>query len=277
MADNFKPIVWSAHIETALKRKMVFTNLCNRRHEKSSGAAKLGETVKILGVGRPTVGQITDPKAALSTPENVADNSTLIKIERLDYAYYLVDDVEKVQALDGYVEALNAETAEAMANSIDTYIAGKVVNAGQAITAVTNLSKTTIARTLLSAQELLMMKDVAFDECVAVITPKAWTRLREAVGAEMTDNTSVVERGRMGRWTGMEIYVSNNIYNDGTSDCCMVMSKGAIALFEQVNDVEKFRESSYLGDIIRATHLYGADVVRAQELCKVPITSYATT
>jgi len=275
MADNWKPIVWSVHIENALKRNMVFADLCNRRHEKPKGSLKIGDTVKILGVGRPTVTQITDPKATLGTPENITDNSTLIKIERLDTAMYLVDDVEKVQAQEGYMEALNVETAEAMAESIDTYIAGKVVGAGQALTAIDSLTKDNVARTLLTAQELLMEKDVPIEKCVAVITPKAWTRLREAVGAELTDNKELVEHGRMGRYTGMEIYVSNNIYNDGTYDDMMVMSKNAIALFEQINDVEKFRESNYLGDIIRAVHLYGADIVRAQEIVKIPVKAYA--
>ena len=275
MADNWKPIVWSVHIENALKRNMVFADLCNRRHEKPKGSLKIGDTVKILGVGRPTVTQITDPKATLGTPENITDNSTLIKIERLDTAMYLVDDVEKVQAQQGYMEALNVETAEAMAESIDTYIASKVVGAGQALTAIASLTKDNVARALLTAQEKLMEKDVPIEKCVAVITPKAWTRLREAVGAELTDNKELVEHGRMGRYTGMEIYVSNNIYNDGTNDNMMVMSKNAIALFEQINDVEKFRESNYLGDIIRAVHLYGADVVRAQEIVKVPVTAYA--
>lgn len=275
MADNWKPIVWSVHIENALKRNMVFADLCNRRHEKPKGSLKIGDTVKILGVGRPTVTQITDPKATLGTPENITDNSTLIKIERLDTAMYLVDDVEKVQAQEGYMEALNVETAEAMAESIDTYIAGKVVGAGQALTAIDSLTKDNVARALLTAQELLMEKDVPIEKCVAVITPKAWTRLREAVGAELTDNKELVEHGRMGRYTGMEIYVSNNIYNDGTYDDMMVMSKNAIALFEQINDVEKFRESNYLGDIIRAVHLYGADIVRAQEIVKIPVKAYA--
>ncbi len=275
MADNWKPIVWSVHIENALKRNMVFADLCNRRHEKPKGSLKIGDTVKILGVGRPTVTQITDPKATLGTPENITDNSTLIKIERLDTAMYLVDDVEKVQAQEGYMEALNIETAEAMAESIDTYIAGKVVGAGQALTAIDSLTKDNVARALLTAQELLMEKDVPIEKCVAVITPKAWTRLREAVGAELTDNKELVEHGRMGRYTGMEIYVSNNIYNDGTYDDMMVMSKNAIALFEQINDVEKFRESNYLGDIIRAVHLYGADIVRAQEIVKIPVKAYA--
>lgn len=275
MAENWKPIVWSVHIESALKRNMVFADLCNRRHEKPKGSLKIGDTVKILGVGRPSVTQITDPKAVLGTPENISDNSTLIKIERLDTAMYLVDDVEKVQAQDGYMEALNAETAEAMAESIDMYIASKVVGAGQALSTVASLTKDNVARTLLTAQEKLMEKDVPIEKTVAVITPKTWTRLREAVGAELTDNKELVEHGRMGRYTGMEIYVSNNIFNDGTNDLMLVMSKNAIALFEQINDVERFRESNYLGDIIRAVHLYGADVVRAQELVKIPVTAYA--
>jgi len=70
MADNWKPIVWSTQIEQALKQNMVFANLCNRRHEKSAGTKTLGDTVKILGVARPTVSQITDYKATTGTPES---------------------------------------------------------------------------------------------------------------------------------------------------------------------------------------------------------------
>ena len=275
MADNWKPIVWSTQIEQALKQNMVFANLCNRRHEKSAGSKTLGDTVKILGVARPTVSQITDYKASTGTPENPTDNSTLIKIDRLDKVMYLVDDVEKVQATSGYMEALNTETSEALAKSIDAYIAGKVVGAGQAITTVSSLTKSTVVRALLDAQEKLMAVDVPLDKCVAVITPKFWTRLREAVGSELTDNKELVEYGRMGRFTGIEIFVSNNIYNDSTNDNCMMMSRNAIALFEQIDEVEKFRESTYIGDIVRALHLYGAGVVRSQELVKIAVTAYA--
>lgn len=273
MGDNFKPIVWSAGIEESLKQQMVFARITNRNAQ--GRIANAGEYVKICGVARPTVTSVTDANAQLSSPELISDYSTMIKIDQQDLIMYLVGDVDKVQSADGYVQALARESAQAYAAKADGYIAALYPKAAKKVT-LASATKSTVLSKLYEAQEYLMEQDVPIDEVVAVVSPKLWGRIAEAAAEIITDNSAIAERGRMGKHRGMTIYVSNNLAKYSTTgDHCMVMSKNAIAYFEQIDEVEKFRESDYIGDIIRCLHTYGADVVRAKELVDLEVQAYA--
>lgn len=272
MSENWKPIVWSESIQKSLKSRMVFSELVN---DKAQGAVTgLGDTIKILGVNRPTVTKITNPNAQLSAPEQVTDNATLIRITQQDLIMYLVGDVDQVQSVNGYVEALGWESGQAYAAAADAYVAGLYAKAGKQITLASAASSNVLAK-LYEAQEHLMEKDVPFDEIAAVVSPKLWSRIAEAAAGILTDNGEVAANGKMARIRGMAVYVSNNLTASSSGHHCIVMSRGAIAYYDQIDKVEKFRESDYIGDIVRCLHTYGADVVRAQEMVDLSVTSYA--
>ena len=86
---NFKPIIWSKYIEHELKKQTVFKEDCDYRFE---GEAGKGKTVKILGVGKPTIG---DYKGAdIGAPETVPDGSVTLMIDKAKYFNFQVDDVD---------------------------------------------------------------------------------------------------------------------------------------------------------------------------------------
>ena len=64
--NNFKPTVWSKHIQRELEKATVLQEDCNTEFE---GEAKKGERVKILGVARPTIGTYTGQD--IGAPEDV--------------------------------------------------------------------------------------------------------------------------------------------------------------------------------------------------------------
>jgi len=70
---NFKQTFWSKHIQHELEKRAILAEFCNKQF---TGEAKFGNSVKILGVGRPTVGSYTG--ASIGTPETVADSSVII-------------------------------------------------------------------------------------------------------------------------------------------------------------------------------------------------------
>ena len=51
--QNFIPTVWNEGIERELERLCVFVEDCNRKYE--GAVKKKGESVTILGVGKPTI------------------------------------------------------------------------------------------------------------------------------------------------------------------------------------------------------------------------------
>ena len=51
--QNFIPDVWSTAINRELERSLVYAEGCNRQYEGE--VKKMGDTVRILGVGKPTI------------------------------------------------------------------------------------------------------------------------------------------------------------------------------------------------------------------------------
>ena len=118
---NFVPEVWADTYQTELERKLVFVEDTNRNYEGEISDA--GDTVRILGVGKPTITDFTGQKVVLGAPEEVADTSVSLLINQIRTFNFGVDDIDKRQAKNGLVETLMKESSAAMAGEVDKYIA----------------------------------------------------------------------------------------------------------------------------------------------------------
>ena len=121
--QNFIPTVWNEQIDRELERLCVFAEDCNRKYE---GKVKdKGESVKILGVGKPTIRSIAkaDRNNDIQAAETIEDTSIIMVIDQIRYFNYKVGDIDKAQAVGGVMDALQEETSEGLANEVDTYIA----------------------------------------------------------------------------------------------------------------------------------------------------------
>ena len=121
--QNFIPTVWNEAIDRELERLCVFAEDCNRKYEGK--VKEKGESVKILGVGKPTIKSIAfkDKNKNIDDAEEIEDTSIIMQINQIRYFNYKVGDIDKAQAVGGVMEALQAETSEGLANEVDTYIA----------------------------------------------------------------------------------------------------------------------------------------------------------
>lgn len=104
---NFVPKIWAKAIERELERKLVFAEDCNRQYE--GDVKQMGDTVKILGVGKPTIKKQKGGSIILPDAETVEDTSVEMQINNVAYFNFLVDDIDKRQAVGGLMDALNAE------------------------------------------------------------------------------------------------------------------------------------------------------------------------
>ena len=103
---NFVPKIWAKAIERELERKLVFAEDCNRQYE--GDVKQMGDTVKILGVGKPTITKQKGGSIILPDAETVEDTSVEMQINNVAYFNFLVDDIDKRQAVGGLMDALNA-------------------------------------------------------------------------------------------------------------------------------------------------------------------------
>ena len=61
--ENFIPTVWAEAINRELEKALVYAEGCNRQYDGEVKA--MGDTVRILGVGRPTITTTTDKAITL--------------------------------------------------------------------------------------------------------------------------------------------------------------------------------------------------------------------
>lgn len=266
--NNFIPKIWSKAINRELERAMVFAEDCNRQYE--GDVKQMGDTVKILGVGKPTIRKQVGGSIILDDAETVEDTSVEMVINRIAYFNYLVDDIDRRQAVGGLMDALSKESSEGVANAMDEDIAALA-----ALDDAPKLYKTTKAVTVENildefdlAVEKLMENDVKPEtKIVATVSPWVKTLLRKAYVQLDTDNSEMIKNGYVGRYNNLYIKVSNNTHKnaDNGSDI-MIRTQRAVAFANPLTHVEPYRPEKRFADAVKGFVLYGTKIVRPKEM-----------
>ena len=266
--NNFVPKIWSKAINRELERAMVFAEDCNRQYE--GDVKQMGDTVKILGVGKPTITKQVGGSIILDDAETVEDTSVEMVINRIAYFNYLVDDIDRRQAVGGLMDALSKESSEGVANAMDEDIAALA-----ALDDAPKLYKTTKAVTVENildefdlAVEKLMENDVKPEtKIVATVSPWVKTLLRKAYVQLDTDNSEMIKNGYVGRYNNLYIKVSNNTHKntDNGSDI-MIRTQRAVAFANPLTHVEPYRPEKRFADAVKGFVLYGTKIVRPKEM-----------
>ncbi|WP_298731997.1 hypothetical protein [uncultured Subdoligranulum sp.] len=266
--NNFVPKIWAEQINRELERAMVFAEDCNRQYE--GDVRQMGDTVKVLGVGKPTITKQVGGSIVLKDPEAVEDTSVDMVINRVAYFNYLVDDIDRRQAVGGLMDALSAESSEGTANAMDEDIAALAGSAD-----APKLYKTTTAITVdnilkqidLGVQKL-MENDVK-PETKIVITVPPWfkTILRQAYVQLDTNNSAMLKNGRVGQYDNVIVKMSNNCHrNSDNGHDIMLRTQRAVAFANPLTHVEPYRPEKRFADAVKGFVLYGTKIVRPKEM-----------
>lgn len=260
--DNFKQTFWSKHIERELERKTILAEFTNQKHQ---GEVKFGNQVKILGVGKPTIG--TYAGTTIGAPEKVEDSSVMMLIDQRPFFNIGVDDVDKMQSVPGYMEAVLDEGAKGLALNVDSYIAGLAVSAGT-LSASTQINSAATAKTAIDTGILALRENnVAIDDDVVMeLSPFVYQWLKDKYIELDTANSEMMKKGIVGFYDNVRVRVSNNLYNDGTDCYCMIRTKNAIAYAKQGEITEPYRPHDLFEDAVKSMIVFGAKVVRPKEL-----------
>ncbi len=269
---NFIPEIWSEAINRDLERLHVFADGTNREYEGE--VSQKGDSVRILGVGKPTVIEVEKESfAGLADPETVEDTAIIMPINRMAYFNYKVDDIDKRQAVGGVMEALSAETSEALADVQDRYIAS-LAAAKECVNvypSATQITANNVLDVLLEAHQRLYENDVKANTQVEVIvTPAVATLYKKALAIKDTDNSKLLKNGVIDRFDGMNIKVSNNVYQArvgaNTVQHIQVRTNRAIAFARPMVHTEAYRPEKAFSDAVKGFILYGAKIVRPKEM-----------
>lgn len=273
---NFQQTIWSKKIQLQLDTITSLKNHCDFEFERDSKNAK---EVKILGVNRPTIKTYV-PGTPLER-EAGTDSSQLLKLDQYKYFDFEVEDIDKAQSVPGLIEALTKEASLGLSEEGDKYVAG-LVNTN--IGTLSKAGKTDISSVTDGGISLIEtgFKTLYENNCKPTdtfyleINPEWYTILRPEIIALDTDNSDLIKKGFVGRYSNALISIENLLYK-GTYDSqadvtlCMLRTSKAIAFAGQIDKVEAYRPHDAFQDAVKGLYVFGAKIVRPEQLYVFPI------
>ena len=281
--EKFIPSVWAEGINRELERLCVFVEDCNTKYEGK--VKKQGESVTILGVGRPTIKTLARKNADndIEGPETIEDGSIVMYIHQIAYFNYMIGDIDKAQAVDGIMDALNAETSEGLANVVDKYIASKAVDGDvpklfaapiKVVAGEAGEGEMNVLDILDEAIQKLQENDVSDSTPIVVtISPRFYRLFKKAYRELDTDNSDILKNGKVGMYGNVTVKRSNNVHKteDGAVDNIMIRTKRAIAYAKPLTHTEAYRPERKFADAVKGYILYDAKVVRPKEIFNINV------
>ena len=264
---HFIQTIWSKNILDSLELKVKLWNNCLLTYE---GDCKQASTVKILGVGEPTV-KAYDKNVGID-PEAMSDAGQDLVIDQATAFAFLVDDIDKAQSVPGLAEEYQRKAVHKLAIARDSYIAGLIRSVTDNVTTAASDSPEDILEAI--DDGIVALRERNFDEeGVIEVTPKVYNRIKKILTELSTNNPEYIKTGKVGEYDGFEVMVSNNMAKDSTHAYCDVRGKKAIAGAGQINEVEAFRHHTKFADVVRGLDTFGAKVIdKARiQVIKVPV------
>jgi len=280
--QKFKPEVWSAKFMEDLDKKLVFKENCNHSYE--GDARKPGDGVRILGLGEVEIKAWHDGKLhKLNDPQEVSGNSIYMPINEIRYFHFFVDDLDKRQAQggSGLMGKYTSKAKDNIAEEIDTFIAGMHVNsdnvvgaysAGQQISVDGQASGTVaILDAIDDAYLKLLNNNVSRDTKITLTAPPWFIMMLKRAYVELdTDNSAMIANGRVGRYGGIELKESNNVFHktESGNDVYHIQLKTdeALAFVNPYTHMEGYRPDKAFEDAVKGYTLFDGKVIAPKQI-----------
>lgn len=279
--QHFIQTIWSKKIQDDLEEKCKLVQDCTREYE---GDCQYAQTVKILAVGDPTIGNYT---GADITIEEMSDSSQDLVIDVQKYFAFEVKDVDKAQSVPGLPEKYQQKSVNALALAREKHIGALVAGKAQttanevagndtykegAKNTVTATAKTKGAIKTALDDAIVTLREKNFDDSgVIELDPRSYKTFKDELIELKTANDEMIRRGVLAEYDGFQVKSTNNVYRDSAHVYCIVRSKNAIAFAGQINEVEAGRMEKRFSDYVRGLDTYGAKIIAQDELVCVKI------
>lgn len=276
---NFQPEIWAAEILVNLHNELVYagTGVINRNYE--GAIAEAGDTVHITSFNDPAVRSYT--KNADITWDLLTDSQQSLIVDQADYFAFTVDDIDKRQALGGFVEESGRNAGYGLANETDSYVSGLMVTALNGGAGDLGLVAMTAAENVYDNLLIPMRTQLNRSKAPAsgrwcVVPPEVYAYLLKDlrfIDASKSNDPGALRSGFVGRAAGFDIYESN-VVPDPTAGTYHVIAghPWATTYADQIAKTEAVRLEKQFGDGLRGLHLYGAKVIRPTLMTMASVT-----
>ena len=246
---NFIQQIWSKKIQDDLELKCKLVDNCLRDYE---GDCKYAQSVKILGVGEPTIGDYDGSQDI--TIEEMSDKGQILTIDQAKYFAFYVDDIDQAQSVPGLKEKYQEKAVHGLAVARDTYVA-TLIAAATNKTPIEAITEEGAKKAIDAA--IVALRERNFDEeGVIEMTPAFYNVFKNHLITLSTNNPELIRKGVVGMYDNFECIMSNNLKTP-----CDIRGKKAIAFAGQINEVEALRSEKRFKDIVRGLDTFGAKVI----------------
>jgi hypothetical protein len=278
--NNFVPEIWSANLLKALRAKAKYTQagVINRNYE--GDIAQAGDTVHITSFADPSIADYTKGSTTISYPA-LTDATRALIIDQAKYWSFSVDDIDKRQALSGFVAEVTAGAASGLSLEADSYVADLMVAAvdgtGNDLGAETVGSSAGDAYDLLvEFRTTLTRSEVPADGRFVIVPPEFYGVLLKDdrfVRADASGTTSGLRNGVVGRAAGFDV-IEGTTVPETSGNAYQVIAGHPIATTyaEQIVKTEAIRLERRFEDGLRGLHVYGGKVLRPEALSLATVT-----
>ncbi|WP_458862322.1 phage major capsid protein [Acidaminobacterium chupaoyuni] len=265
--NNFVPTVFSQQMLESMKNDNVAVRLSDARYRSD---AKYGEEIKINGVGKVAIRDYV--KGQPLVRDGWEDQSTMIRIDQQKYFNFGIDDIDKRQAQGDLMKALREEANMSLAEAADTFIYSLYGDAGVKLEEGA-LNSGNVLSTISSAMKALYKNKVPKNARFSLeVSPDFLEKMLLADVIYGKPNEDTLKNGfvgRVGKWLNVDVYMTNNLCREQNKDCILLRTKRAIAYVENMSEVEAYRPEDSFEDALKGLHVYGAKVVRPDELAVI--------
>jgi hypothetical protein len=273
---NFRPEVWSANILVALRNALVFgqAGVINRDYEGE--IAEFGDTVHITSFGDPEVRDYTEHTDI--TWDELSDATRALIVDQAKYFAFAVDDIERRQALSGFIQETSRGAAYNLASAADSYVSGLMaadVDGGNQLDAVADPSPDDAYGLLVDLRTALTKANVPQTGRWVVVAPEFYAVLLKDdrfIRADASGTTEGLRNGVVGRAAGFDVMESNTTPAVTGGNTAVAGHPIATTFAEQIIKTEAIRLENQFGDGIRGLHVYGAKVTRPTALATADVT-----
>ena len=276
--QKFKPEVWSQKFMEDLDKTLVFKEDCNHTYE--GDAKKPGDAVRIFGLGDVEIGAWHHGKLEqLSTAQEVTGHSILMPINEIrTFNFEVGDDLDKAQAMggSGLMGKFTTKAKDNVADVIDQFIGGLHVGECDLATSTpAALTAQNILDAIDNAYLKLLENNVSRNTKVTLTAPPWFIMMLKRAYVELdTDNSAMLANGRVGRYGGIILKESNNVFHKTESvsgsnkDVYHIQLKTdeAIAFVNPYTHMEGYRPDLTFIDCVKGYTLFDGMVVAPKQV-----------
>lgn len=268
---NFVPVALAKKINEELSRDLVFYQ--NVNHDYEGIAKEIGDKVKILNAGKPTISTYSDGALHQITPEKLQGSSIMLPIDHVAEFAFKVGDIDKAIAAGNLFSVYMNEAKEGIQDTMDSFIAGFAADKNAKINAKTGTAVTdqNVLGWVDECVDDLLLNDVRPSTEITITGSPKFCRLIKRAYRELdTNNHGLLANGVLGGYDFATLKMSNNVLTRDESgtiyEYVQIKTNRAIAFAKPYVHTEPYRDHETWEDCVNGYALFGGVLVRPKEM-----------